>query len=77
MLTEQAMGHTNTESCGMARQSWQPEWTIDCGQGCEAGLTIDDGCFGALLPNGAGQWRPTRWIPMKVAEKIASLITDH
>lgn len=53
---------------------WEPKWIIDVGHECMVGLTIDDGCFVALLQNETGQWCPTTHIPKNVAIKISEIV---
>ena len=52
---------------------WVPQWIVDCGKGCEVGITIDDRCFVVLAKNWVGQWVPTTHIPREAAEKIGEL----
>lgn len=52
---------------------WIPRWLVDCGKGCEVGITIDDHCFVVLVKDWHGNWRPARHIPREVAERLAEL----
>ena len=63
-----------TEERGnVAMDLWQPEWVVDVGCGCELGVTIDDGCFVVLYPNGCGQWQLGTHIPLEVAKLLGKL----
>ena len=52
---------------------WTPKWLVDCGKGCEVGITIDDHCFVVLAKNWADQWMPTTHIPWEAAGTIGDL----
>lgn len=58
-----------------AASALEPKWTVDVGSGCEVGLTIDDGCFVVLYPQGGG-WKPGSYIPKAAAKKIAALLDE-
>lgn len=62
-----------TEDRQTGRDTWHPQWTVDVGQGCEVGITIDDGCFVVLCANEVGQWRPATHIPAAAARLLGAL----
>ncbi len=51
---------------------WQPRWTVDIGNNCQMGLTIDDGCLVPLVLTYDEQWIPTHHLP----EALVSFIKD-
>lgn len=61
---------------GAAVSQWKPRWTVDVGHGCKVGVTMDDGCFLVLVPDGTGQWWPGQWIPPAVARLIGSVSAE-
>ncbi len=52
---------------------WQAQWRVDVGNGCEVGITVDDGTFVVLYPYGHNRWRPGKHIPVPVAQKLGEL----
>jgi len=54
---------------------WQPKEIIDLDDGCKIGITSDDGYYLVLLPSYKGSWKPSNWIPAKVAKRLGELAT--
>jgi len=54
---------------------WQPKEIIDLGDGCKIGITSNDGYYLVLLPSYKGAWKPSNWIPAKVAKRLGELAT--
>ena len=54
---------------------WQPKEIVDLGDGCKIGITSDDGYYLVLLPSYKGSWKPSNWIPAKVAKRLGELAT--
>ena len=42
---------------------YTPMWTMDIGEGCSVGVTIDDGCLMVLTRDEWGYWNATTHIP--------------
>ena len=49
---------------------WQPQETVDIGNGCQCGISTDDHCYVVLTRNIVGGWTPSEWIPPKVAKRL-------
>lgn len=56
-----------------ASVTWIPRWLVDCGKGCEVGITIDDHCFVVLAKSSSGQWGPATHIPWQAVDKLGKL----
>ncbi|OGN93364.1 MAG: hypothetical protein A2Z75_08815 [Chloroflexi bacterium RBG_13_50_10] len=52
---------------------WQPKEIVDLGDGCKLGITSDDGYYLVLSPSYRGSWKPSNWIPAKVAKRLGEL----
>lgn len=59
-----------------ARPKWHPQWVVDCGKGCEVGITTDDHCFVVLVKTWQGDWHPATHFPWQVAERLGQLSVD-
>jgi hypothetical protein len=57
--------------------AWQPKEIVDLGNDCKVGIVTDDGCYLVLLPSSNGFWKPTSWIPARVAIRLGELATGH
>jgi RecB family endonuclease NucS len=54
---------------------WQPKDIVDLGNGSRMGITSDDGYYIVLSPSHQGSWKPTNWIPPRVAKRLGELAT--
>ena len=52
---------------------WHPQWLVDVGNEVMMGIVIDDGCYVALSQLPAGNWRPSKHIPVEVAKMLGRL----
>ena len=63
----------------------QPQIIITVGHGCYVGITWDDGCLVALIPeflegyspDTESNWRPLSWVPPKVAMQMGAMASSH
>jgi hypothetical protein len=52
---------------------WEPKEIIDIGNGLRMGIASDDGYYIVLSPCPAGAWKPSNWIPPRVAKRLGEL----
>jgi hypothetical protein len=63
------MDNTNDEK----EMRWQPKEIIDIGNGLRMGITSDDGYYIVLSASPQGAWKPSNWIPPRVAKRLGEL----
>ena len=59
------------------KPNWQPQWLVKDKHGCECGITIDDHCYVVLCRDWEGNWKPSKHIPITVAEFLGKLVNEH
>jgi hypothetical protein len=68
-LKETTMDNTD----GKNEMKWEPKEIIDVGNGLRMGITSDDGYYIVLSPCREGAWKPSNYIPPRVAKRLGEL----
>jgi hypothetical protein len=58
---------------GEKEMRWQPKELVDLGNGLRMGITSDDGYYIVLSLGHEGSWKPSNWIPPRVAKRLGEL----
>jgi hypothetical protein len=68
-LKETIMDNTDVKT----EMKWEPKEIIDIGNGLRMGITSDDGYYIVLSASPQGSWKPSNWIPPRVAKRLGEL----
>jgi hypothetical protein len=60
-------------SDGQKEIVWQPQELVDLGNGLRMGIASDDGYYIVLSQSPQGSWKPSSWIPPRVAKRLGEL----
>jgi hypothetical protein len=60
---------------GEKQIKWQPKELVDLGNGLRMGIASDDGYYIVLSLGHEGSWKPSNWIPPRVAKRLGELAT--
>ncbi len=58
---------------GEKEMRWQPKELVDLGNGLRMGIASDDGYYIVLSLGHEGYWKPSNWIPPRVAKRLGEL----
>jgi RecB family endonuclease NucS len=53
--------------------TWEPKELVDLGNGLRMGIASDDGYYIVLSQSREGSWKPSNWIPPRVAKRLGEL----
>ena len=59
------------------KTKWQPKEIIELGDGCQIGITANDGFYSIFVLDNDGSWKPTNWIPTRAAKRLGELATSQ